>query len=64
MTGVACVSRIYTDLAILDVTPVGLKVREIVADISFEALQKLSGVPLLKEHSRLSQQKEPSQQDD
>ncbi len=48
LTGIACVSRIYTDLAILDVTPEGLKVREIVADISFEALQELSGVPLIK----------------
>jgi 3-oxoadipate CoA-transferase beta subunit len=48
LTGIACVSRIYTDLAILDVTPDGLKVREIVADISFEDLQELSGVPLLK----------------
>jgi 3-oxoadipate CoA-transferase beta subunit len=42
------VSRIYTDLAILDVTPKGLQVREILADISFEDLQTLSGVPLLK----------------
>lgn len=47
LTGIACVSRIYTDLAILDVTPEGLKVREIVADISFEDLQTLSGVPLI-----------------
>lgn len=48
LTGIACVSRIYTDLAILDVTPEGLKVREIVADISFEALQDISGVPLIQ----------------
>ena len=48
LTGIACVSRIYTDLAILDVTPAGLKVREIVADIGFHALQRLSGVPLLE----------------
>lgn len=48
LTGIACVSRIYTDLAILDVTPQGLRVREILADISFEALQDLSGVPLLQ----------------
>ena len=48
LTGIACVSRIYTDLAILDVTPQGLLVREILADISFEALQDLSGVPLLQ----------------
>ncbi len=48
LTGIACVSRIYTDLAILDVTPQGLRVREILADISFEALHDLSGVPLLQ----------------
>ena len=48
LTGIACVSRIYTDLAILDVTPQGLKVREIVAEISFEELQALSGVPLIQ----------------
>ncbi|EJM06435.1 MULTISPECIES: 3-oxoacid CoA-transferase subunit B [unclassified Pseudomonas] len=48
LTGIGCVTRIYTDLAILDVTPEGLKVREILADISFEDLQSLSGVPLIK----------------
>lgn len=48
LTGIGCVTRIYTDLAILDVTAKGLKVREIVADISFEALQTLSGVPLIR----------------
>jgi 3-oxoadipate CoA-transferase beta subunit len=48
LTGIGCVTRIYTDLAILDVTAKGLKVREIVADISFEALQTLSGVPLIQ----------------
>ncbi|RON80729.1 3-oxoacid CoA-transferase subunit B [Pseudomonas fluorescens] len=48
LTGIGCVTRIYTDLAILDVTPNGLQVREILADISFEDLQSLSGVPLIK----------------
>ncbi|EJN22772.1 3-oxoacid CoA-transferase, B subunit [Pseudomonas sp. GM78] len=48
LTGIGCVTRIYTDLAILDVTAKGLKVREIVADISFEDLQALSGVPLIR----------------
>jgi 3-oxoadipate CoA-transferase beta subunit len=46
LTGIGCVTRIYTDLAILDVKDQGLVVREIVADISFEELQRLSGVPL------------------
>jgi 3-oxoadipate CoA-transferase beta subunit len=48
LTGIGCVTRIYTDLAILDVTAKGLKVLEIVADISFEDLQTLSGVPLIR----------------
>jgi 3-oxoadipate CoA-transferase beta subunit len=48
LTGIACVSRIYTDLAVLDVTPAGLKVREIMADISFEELEALSAVTLLR----------------
>jgi 3-oxoadipate CoA-transferase beta subunit len=47
LTGVACVSRIYTDLAVLDVTSGGLAVREILADISFDELQRLTGVPLM-----------------
>ena len=46
LTGIACVSRIYTDLAVIDVTPQGLKVVEIVDGLSFEELQTLSGVPL------------------
>jgi 3-oxoadipate CoA-transferase beta subunit len=48
LTGIGCVTRIYTDLAILDVTAEGLKVREILADISFKDLQSLSGVPLIQ----------------
>ena len=36
LTGVGCVNRIYTDLAVIDVTPDGLVVREIVADMSFD----------------------------
>lgn len=47
ITGVACVNRIYTDLAVMDICAEGLAVREIVADISLEQLQKLTDVPLL-----------------
>jgi 3-oxoadipate CoA-transferase beta subunit len=46
LTGVGCVSRIYTDLAVIDVTPDGLVVREMVAELSFEELQRITGVPM------------------
>ena len=46
LTGVRCVNRIYTDLAVIDVTPRGLRVVEIVDGLSFDELQRLTGVPL------------------
>ncbi|MYM94985.1 CoA transferase subunit B [Duganella vulcania] len=48
LTGVACVNRIYTDLAVLDVTPEGLAVREMAPGLSFEELQAATGAPLLR----------------
>ena len=52
LTGVACVHRIYTDLAIIDVTPQGLQVRDVVAGLSIDELIKLTGVPLLHDAAR------------
>jgi len=49
VTGVACVGRVFTDLAVLDVTPRGLAVVEIVDGLGFDELQRLSGVPLLRQ---------------
>ena len=46
LTGIGCVSRIYTDLAVLDVTPQGVVAREIVEGMSFEELQEHTAVPL------------------
>ena len=46
LTGVACVSRIYTDLATIDVTPQGLRVIDMVEGLDLAELQRLSGVPL------------------
>jgi len=46
LTGVACVKRIYTDLAVIDVTPEGLVAREWVEGLSFEELAALTGAPL------------------
>jgi 3-oxoadipate CoA-transferase beta subunit len=47
ITGIGCVSRVYTDLAVIDVTKEGLRVVEIFNGLPFEELQRLSGVPLL-----------------
>src|SRR3954467_1333612 len=47
LTGIACVNRIFTDLAVLDVTPRGLAVVEIVDGLSFDELQRVTGLPLL-----------------
>ncbi|HEY1329606.1 MAG TPA: 3-oxoacid CoA-transferase subunit B [Casimicrobiaceae bacterium] len=51
LTGVACVSRIFTDLAVLDVTPHGLAVAEIVEGLSFDELQRVTGVALMAAHA-------------
>ena len=45
-TALACVDRIYTDLAVLDVTPQGLRVRERAEGVSFDELERLTGVSL------------------
>ena len=47
LTGVGCVSRIYTDLAVIDVTPGGLLVVECCEGLSFEELDRLTGQGLL-----------------
>ncbi|NYT70014.1 3-oxoacid CoA-transferase subunit B [Pusillimonas noertemannii] len=46
LTGVACVSRVYTDVAVFDLTPEGTQVIDIVPGLSFEELQKLTPVAL------------------
>ncbi|MCH8504249.1 MAG: 3-oxoacid CoA-transferase subunit B [Ectothiorhodospiraceae bacterium] len=47
LTGQAVVKRIYTDLAVIDVTDDGLRVRELYAGNSLEDVQALTGVRLL-----------------
>ena len=46
LTGVACVKRIYTDLAVIDVTVDGLVVVEMADGLSFEELARLTAAPL------------------
>jgi 3-oxoadipate CoA-transferase beta subunit len=48
LTGIACVNRVYTDLAVIDITPEGLLVREMVDGLGFEELQRLAGLPLVQ----------------
>lgn len=47
LTGKRVVNRIYTNLAIIDVTNEGLVVKEIAPGVSFECVQKKTGAPLI-----------------
>jgi 3-oxoadipate CoA-transferase beta subunit len=46
LTGVGCVSRIYTDLAVIDIVDGELLVREMAEGLTLDELAILSGVPL------------------
>ena len=48
LTAVNCVNRIYTDLAVLDVTPAGLVVREMAPGLDFAQLQARTGATLVR----------------
>jgi 3-oxoacid CoA-transferase B subunit len=47
LTGVACVDRIYSDLAVIDVTPDGLVVTDLVVGLEPDALAAMTGAPLV-----------------
>ena len=46
LTGKSCVSRIYTDLAVVDVTKDGFVAIEIIPGLSLEELSNLTGAAL------------------
>jgi 3-oxoacid CoA-transferase subunit B len=47
LTGVGVVNRIITDLAVMDVTPEGLKLVELAPEVTREYVQERTGVTLL-----------------
>jgi 3-oxoadipate CoA-transferase beta subunit len=53
LTAKSCVSRIYTDLAVIDVTPGGLVVRDVVPGLSVGDLAALSKVALADGRERM-----------
>ena len=52
LTGIGCVNRIYTDLAVIDVTQNGLRVVEMIDGLSLAELERLTGVPLTQGEAR------------
>ena len=46
LTGAGVVGRIYTDLAVIDVTPDGLRVRDMIDGMTLKELQARTGAPL------------------
>jgi 3-oxoadipate CoA-transferase beta subunit len=52
LTGIGVVKRIYTDLAVIDVTPRGLVAGRLVQGLAFDELHRLTGVPLLPSGTR------------
>ena len=50
LTGLACVKRIYTDLATLDCTPQGLRLIDLVEGLSHGELEHLIGLPIQPAH--------------
>lgn len=47
LTGVGVVKRIYTDLAVIDVTSLGFKLMELAPGVSFEYVQERTGCNLI-----------------
>lgn len=57
LTGRGVVDRVYTDLAVLDVTPDGFRVVELGPGITFEHVRERTGAPLLpSEHHNAANQ--------
>ena len=51
LTGRAVVTRIYTDLAVIDVTPRGFALVELAPGIPFDFVQERTGAPIIQSHA-------------
>jgi len=47
LTGVGVVKRVYTDLAVIDITPGGLVAYDLVPGLDLDELQRVTGLPLI-----------------
>jgi 3-oxoadipate CoA-transferase, beta subunit len=57
LTGLACVNRVYTDLAVIEFNLTGAALIELAPNVTFEQLQKLTSIqirPLEQSHSDLN----------
>ena len=48
LTGKGVVHRVITDLGVVDITPEGVKLVELAKDVTFDEIQKVTGVPLIQ----------------
>ena len=46
LTGIGCVSRLYSDLAVIDLSPSGATVIELTPGVTIEDLRRVTGLPL------------------
>lgn len=47
LTGIGCVSRVYTDLAVIDLKSARAEVIDMVEGLSFDELQRVTAIPLV-----------------
>ncbi|MEM7230503.1 MAG: CoA-transferase, partial [Planctomycetota bacterium] len=53
LTGLGVVNRVYTDLAVVDITPQGFELVEVCPGVSVEDVQACTGAPLLLGSERI-----------
>ena len=54
LTGQGVVSRVITDLGVLDITPAGVELVELASDVSLAHIQHATGVPLITEDTNFA----------